>query len=177
MSSKVYEEKGPASWLAFFLNLLAALSLLGLMIITCIDVIGRYLLNSPLTGSTELIEMGLGIVIFAAFPVISWRNEQIVVDMLSKFTPLIINLIRTLLLNLVSAIAFYFLGDRIITLGQRSLSYGEESEFLAIPLGWTINFIGVMCWFAALALLTFGIYKAISCYHEHKAPQGGTLFR
>jgi len=177
LSNHIYQEKGPAKWLAFILNLLAALSLMGLMIITCIDVIGRYLLNSPLTGSTELIEMGLGIVIFAAFPVISWRNEQIVVDMLDRFTPLIINLIRTLLLNLVSAATFYFLGDRILTLGKRSLSYGEESEFLGIPLGWTINFIGIMCWLAALALVTFGIYRAIRCYHEHKAPEGGTLFR
>ncbi len=163
--------------LAFILNLTSAFTLFALMLITCIDVIGRYVFNHPLTGSAELTEMGLGILIFSAFPVISWRNEHIVVDMLDRFTAPIVHMLRSIVLNIITSIALYFLGDRIITLGQRSLSYGEESEFLAIPLGWTINFIGSMCWLAAVTLLTLGIYRTIEGYRLHKAPEEGTIFR
>ncbi len=170
-------KKGPAYWLAAILNSIAALVLFALMLITCVDVFGRYLFNAPLLGSTELTEMGLGIIIFASFPIISWHNEHIVVDMLDRFTPPIVHCIRTTLLNLVMAIAFFFLGQRIITLGNRSLSYGEESEYLAIPLGWVINFIGSMLWLTSITLITFGFYRSFHRYREHKAAHAGTLFR
>lgn len=169
-------EKGPARWLAFLLNLIASVTLFSLMVITCIDVFGRYVFNQPMSGSIELTEMGLGILVFSVFPVNAWRNEHIVVDMLDSFTPPIVHLIRTLLLNVIAAIALYFLGQRIIILGNRSLGYGEESEYLAIPLGWTMNFIGAMCWLSAITLLTLGILRALE-YHRHHDVSVGTLYR
>ena len=169
-------EKGPAKWLAFLLNLIASVTLFSLMVVTCVDVIGRYVFNAPLSGSIELTEMGLGILVFSVFPVNAWRNEHIVVDMLDKYTPPIVHLVRTMLLNVIAAIALYFLGQRIITLGNRSLSYGEESEYLAIPLGWTMNFIGAMCWLSAIVLLTLGLLKALERYRHHDVSVG-TLYR
>ncbi len=165
-----------ADGLAFILNLTAASTLMGLMLVTCVDVFGRYLFNHPLVGTTELTEMGLCILIFAAFPVISWRDEHIVVDMLDKFTHPLVHLIRSMLINVVSAFALYFLGSRIIKLGNRSLDYGEVSEYLTIPLGWVINFIGIMCWLAALCLITLGVFLAIQHYRMHIPPEG-SLYR
>ncbi len=146
------------------------------MVVTCIDVFGRYVFNAPLTGSVELTEMALGILVFSVFPINAWRNEHIVVDLFDKFTPPIVHLVRTALLNIIAATALYFLGQRIITLGNRSLSYGEVTEYLAIPLGWVINFIGVMCWLTALSLLTLGILYAYNQFHHHKV-QTGILYR
>ena len=67
-----YEDKGPAKWPVFLLELLASVVLFLLMLITCIDVVGRYLFASPLPGATELTEVGLAIMVFAAIPVITW---------------------------------------------------------------------------------------------------------
>jgi len=147
----------PTKWLAFLFNGLAGIALIALMLITCIDVFGRYLLNQPLTGSTELIEIGLGIVIFAAFPAITWRSENIVVDILDKYFSAKTHMIRNHIINIIYAISLYFIGDRLLILGNRSIEYGEETEFLHIPLGWSINFMGAVCWFTAVALLTFGV--------------------
>lgn len=169
-------EKGLARWLALFLNTLASVTLFSLMIVTCIDVFGRYVFNRPLTGSTELIEMSLALLIFAVLPVISWRNEHIVVDLLDSFTPPSVHMVRNILLNIVTAIALYFIGGRILILGSRSLNYGEESEYLGIPLGWTINFIGAMCWLTAVTLLTLGIHRAFKRYTQHKSPEA-SLYR
>ena len=176
MNSIPIEDKGPARWLALVLNSIAAVTLFSLMIIVCVDVIGRYFFNRPLTGSTELIEMSMGVLVFSVFPVISWRNEHIVVDLLDHFTPPIVHLIRLFILNIVAAIALYFLGSRIFILGNRSLSYGEESEYLGIPLGWTINFIALMSWVAALTLITLGLYRALRRYQLHKSPEA-SLYR
>lgn len=163
-------EKGPVKWLAFSLNLLAAVTLFTLMLITCVDVVGRYVFNKPLVGSTELTEMAVGIVVFAVFPLISWRKEQVVVDILDSFFSPSIDLIRTILINIASTIALYFLGQRIIVLGNRSLGYGEVTEYLAIPTGWMINFIGVMCWVSGFLLITIGTYRAYTEYKLSKNP-------
>jgi len=162
-------ESRPARALAFFFNALAGLALMALVVITCIDVFGRYLFNQPLTGSTELIELGLGLVVFASLPVISWRNENVVVDILDKHFSATAHMIRSHLINIIFAITLYFVGDRLLMLGYRSLGYGEETEFLHIPLGWSINFMGGVCWLTAIALLTFGAMHIHKTYRQMKS--------
>ncbi len=163
-------EKGPIKWLVLFLHGVAALTLLALMLITCVDVFGRYLFNNPLTGSTELTEIAVGIVIFSVFPIVSWRNDHVVVDILDHFFSPRIHMIRTIAINVVVSIALTFLAQRIYVLGHRSLSYGEVTEFLAIPLGWMMIFIAIMCWLSALAVVTLGIYRAITEYRQPPHP-------
>ncbi len=157
-------EKGPIKWLAFSLNSLAAFTLFSLMLITCVDVVGRYVFNQPLTGSTELTEIAVGIVVFSVFPIISWQREHIVVDVFDNFISSKLDFIRTVIINIVSAIALFFLGQRIILLGNRSLGYGEVSEYLAIPTGWMMNFIGGICWLTAALLITLGCYRAYKVF-------------
>ena len=163
-------EKGPIKWLALSLNVLASVTLFTLMLITCVDVVGRYIFNKPLVGSTELTEIAVGIIVFAVFPIISWRREHVVVDILDNFISPLFDLIRSFLINIVSAIALYFLGQRIIVLGNRSLGYGEVSEYLAIPTGWMINYIGTMCWLTAILLITVGLYRAYKVFKLAQNP-------
>lgn len=158
-------EKGPIRLLVLFLQAVSAVTLFILMMITCVDVVGRYVFNNPLTGSTELTEMAVGIVIFAAFPIISWRNNHIVVDMLDRFFSARLHMIRTIIINILISIALVFLGYRINFLGTRSLSYGEVSEYLEIPMGWMMYFIGYACWVSAFMVITLGIYRAYQEYH------------
>ncbi|HPY41926.1 MAG TPA: TRAP transporter small permease [Thiolinea sp.] len=159
-----HSEKGLARWLALTLNLIAGSALMLMMVITCIDVIGRYIFNKPLVGSVEMIEVLLGIMIFTALPVISWRNEQVVVDILDPFVPAFPNLIRNLLFNVVTAIALVIVGKHIWALGARANSHGELTEYLHLPVGTLICFFGLMCWFTAVTLVSFGIYRALVQY-------------
>ena len=127
-------EKGPIKWLVLFLHGVGAVTLLALMLITCIDVFGRYLFNNPLTGSTELTEIAVGIVIFSVFPVVSWRNDHVVVDILDHFFSPKVHMVRTIVINLLVSVALAFLAKRIYELGLRSLSYEEVTEYLAVVL-------------------------------------------
>lgn len=138
-----------------------------LMMITCVDVAGRYLFNSPLTGSTELTEMALAIVVFSIMPMISWRNDHVVVDLLDSFVPPTLNIVRNYIFNVAIAIALVYLGKRINILAERSLSYEEVSEYLAIPMGWIMQFIAYTCWLTAFMMLTLGLYRAFSEYRRN----------
>lgn len=158
-------EKGPIKWLVLFLQSISAVTLFVLMMITCVDVVGRYIFNSPLTGSTELTEIAVGIVVFSVLPIISWRNDHVVVDLLDRFFPPRIHMIRTAIINILISIALVFLGNRIIILGERAMSYEEVSEYLEIPTGWMMYFIGYICWVTAFMVITIGIYRA---YYEYR---------
>lgn len=74
-------------WVAPVLGWFAGAVLFALMALTCIDVAGRYLFNSPVWGAFELTEMMLAALIFAALPLVSLRNEHVTVDLFDPMTP------------------------------------------------------------------------------------------
>ena len=56
-----------------------------MMMLTAVDVAGRYLFNKPLAGGFELTEMMLAALIYCGLPLVSKRREHIVID---TFDPL-----------------------------------------------------------------------------------------
>ncbi|GAA0791845.1 TRAP transporter small permease [Marinobacterium sediminicola] len=156
-----YDEKGPARWLAFFLEVVSALVLFSLMALTCVDVIGRYLFNSPLHGGTELTEIGLAVMVFAAMPVVTWRGGHIVVDLLDRFLGSRVVKVLALLAALVMSSSLYFLALRIFELGERSIRRGVVTEFLAMPSGYVVQYIAIMSWATAFGMITYGVYRIL----------------
>lgn len=61
---------------------LVALALLLMMVITVLDVIGRYVINRPLPGATELVQYSMVSAIFIALPLITARREHISVSLI-----------------------------------------------------------------------------------------------
>jgi len=156
-----YEEKGPVAWLAFFLELIAALTLFFLMILTCADVFGRYFLDNAVDGTTELTEMGIAILVFAEMPVITWRAGHVVVDILDRWMSNTLIKALGLLSAFLIASSLYFLADRIYYLAARALRRGEVTEYLQIPVGHIVEYIAIMSWITAGAMITYGIYRLL----------------
>lgn len=66
----------------------AACLVLGMLIaITCVDVVGRYFFDRPLTGAFELTELLLAALVFLALPLTTERREHIEVDILNLLLP------------------------------------------------------------------------------------------
>lgn len=157
-----YEEDGIAiKWVAFSLEVIAALALMALMLITCVDVVGRYLLNSSLEPATELTEIGLAILVFAILPVVTWRGGHVVVDMLDGFLGSKIIQVLASFSVLVMSGSMYYLGVRIFYLGERSVRRSEETEYLAIPVGYVVQYIAIMSWLTAATVITYGLYRVL----------------
>src|SRR6266849_6455550 len=81
----------PLGWfdraLVPLLGYVAAVVMLFLMLLTCVDVVGRYFLNKPLTGGFELTEVLLASLIFAGLPLVTLRGDHITVDLFDPVTP------------------------------------------------------------------------------------------
>jgi TRAP-type C4-dicarboxylate transport system permease small subunit len=156
-----YNEIGPIKWLAFLLELIAATTLLFVMLITCADVVGRYLFNNSIDGVTELTEIGLAVMIFAEMPIITWRGGHVVVDILDRLLGVMAVKVLGLIAALVIATSFYGVGLRIFELAERALRRGVVTEYLGMPTGYIIQYIAVMSWFTALGVITYGVYRQL----------------
>ncbi|PFG11227.1 TRAP transporter small permease [Marinobacter sp. LV10MA510-1] len=156
-----YSEKGPAKWLVFLLELVAASVLFLLMLTTCLDVAGRYLFNSPVLGATELTRLGLALMVFAAMPVITYRGGHIVVDLLDNVLGQKVLKVLGLVSALVISSSMYFLGVRIFELGERSIRRGVVTEFLGLPSGYIAEYIAIMSWLTAATMITLGVYRVL----------------
>ena len=68
-------------------GLLAGLALFSIMVLTFLDVGGRKLLDNSITGSLELTELLMVVVIFGALPLVSERGEHVVFDSMDPYLP------------------------------------------------------------------------------------------
>lgn len=156
-----YEEKGPVKWLAFALELIAAVTLMFLMLLTCADVMGRYFFDNSVDGATELTEIGIAILVFAEMPVITWRGGHVVVDILDRMFGSVVLKALGLFSALLISTSLYFLAERIMYLANRSIRRNEVTEYLEMPAGLIIQYIAVMSWVTAGAMITYGIYRLL----------------
>jgi TRAP-type transport system small permease protein len=59
------------------LNWIVALSVFVLMVLTAIDVAGRYFFNAPVAGGSYIAAVLMGVMIFAGLPIATVRNEHL----------------------------------------------------------------------------------------------------
>jgi TRAP-type C4-dicarboxylate transport system permease small subunit len=62
----------------------ASAILLGMMLLTVVDVVGRYVLNRPVRGAFEVTELMLVVLIFAGLPLVSHGDEHAVMDFIDR---------------------------------------------------------------------------------------------
>ncbi|WP_028470685.1 TRAP transporter small permease [Neptunomonas japonica] len=157
-----YEERGPVQWLAFALELVAAITLFLLMILTCADVFGRYFFGNSVDGTTELTEIGIAILVFAEMPIVTWRGGHIVVDILDKIWSNTVLKALGLLSALLMSGSLYYLGVRIFQFADRSFRREEITELLEIPVGIIVQYIAFMSWATAALMMTYGVYHMLT---------------
>ena len=136
---------------------IAVLALLAMMLTTTTDVVLRKLINKPVTGATELVELALGIAFFFAAPGVFARGANIAVDMIDAWLPSW----RNALTRLSALLA-------ILTLGQLTwhmwkpmldiISYGDTSADLQIPKIWFM----APAWFGIAVALLMAVYVLLA---------------
>ncbi|MFV0361215.1 TRAP transporter small permease [Tropicimonas sp.] len=116
------------------LGLSAALILFSLILITCVDVVGRYFFSAPLKGAFELTEVLLAALVFTALPLTTERKEHVEVDLLDLF-------LGDRASRYLSAFAGLFSASLLATLAWRLASHamsaaedGAVTNALYIPL-------------------------------------------
>ena len=109
------------------------ISLTVLVLITVVDVFGRYLLGIPLSGTSEITEIVLGILIYIGLPYISKNEEHISVSLLSNYLPNNLKIIHKILVNFVVTLLLLVIARQLYLHGIDLKSYQEVTTFLEIP--------------------------------------------
>jgi len=147
--------------LARFILVVGALLLAATLALTVVDVFGRYILNAPVNGKTELTRFLMAGLIACALPVITVRSEHITVDLFDSFYSPRIAALRDLIVDAICAGTLLVLVDWLIFRSERLLNRGYTSDFLELPLYPVAYFITLMFFVSAIALICKLVIDAI----------------
>jgi TRAP-type C4-dicarboxylate transport system permease small subunit len=128
----------------------ASILLLGMMLLTFVDVVARYLFNRPLRGGFEITELVLLVLIFAGLPLVSHADEHVTMDFIDRMLPerAVGMLIRAV--HALVAAVFFFLTWQVLIKAGRISSYGDTTDVLRITVGPFVYFMAAMIFLTAL---------------------------
>ena len=149
---------------------LAGLALLAIMLLTFLDVSGRKLLSHSITGSLELTELLMVVVIFGALPLVSLKGEHVVFDSLDAMLPAWFQRVQRALVNIVCAALLAGLAYLMWNTGAEFAVTGETTAQLKITKAPFIQGMGLLCGLTALVHLVKAFWPT-----AEETSEGGTL--
>jgi TRAP-type C4-dicarboxylate transport system permease small subunit len=148
------------------LGFAASVILFAMMMLTFVDVICRYLFNSPLRGAFEVTELMLLVLIFAGLPLVSHADEHVTMDFID-------NMIGPRGRTLVMALAQFICAATMIGLAWliwlkagKIGAYGDTTDVLRILLS-------PFVYFMALMIGVSGLIHAWKIFHPGAPSSGG----
>ena len=132
------------------LGVAASAILLGMMVLTVVDVVARYGFSRPVRGAFEVTELLLLMLIFAGLPLVSFADEHAVMDFVDRVLE---GSGRRALVRAVEAVsaAFMFLLAWLTWLkADRIWAYRDATDVLRIVHGPFVYFMAVTLGLAGL---------------------------
>jgi TRAP-type C4-dicarboxylate transport system permease small subunit len=126
------------------LGIAASVILMAMMLLTFVDVVGRYVFNRPLRGGFELTELALLVLIFAGLPLVSRADEHVTMDFIDR---LLAPARRAMLERAVHALcaAIFLFGAWLVWLkADRIWEYRDATDVLRIVYGPFVYFMAAM---------------------------------
>ena len=133
-----------------FLSGLAAFILFVLVVLTCIDVVGRYFFSMPVVGAVELVRICMAGIIFFSLPAMFFRNDHVCVDLITMLMRGRLGWIISIVMLIISIYVAWRVGDRVFDYAVRAHEDGDKTEYLGIPRVITVSFITLSLYSAAL---------------------------
>jgi TRAP-type C4-dicarboxylate transport system permease small subunit len=125
---------GIVGWVDAALCALAGLVLFTMMVITAIDVIGRYFFNAPLGGAFEVTQILMAALVFTALPPVTLRRQHITIGLIEGLFRGRMAHTRDLIVAAIVTVSAAYLAWRLWLLAERFAGRGDETASLAIPL-------------------------------------------
>lgn len=137
----------PSAWerrVDAVLGVASSVLLFGMMLLTFVDVVARYLLNRPIRGGFELTELMLLVLIFAGLPLVSHADEHVTMDFIDRILPPAAQRVLVRLVHLVCAAIMFFLAWQVWIKAGKIYGYGDTTDVLRIPVGPFVYFMDAM---------------------------------
>ncbi len=100
--------------------------------LTFLDVIGRYVFASPIQGTFEIVGLLLGVVTFAALPLVTQERAHITVDLFDSFFRGKVRWVQQFLVLIASSTVVAFFTERLIAAGIDEAAANYVTEDLGI---------------------------------------------
>ena len=115
-----------------------------MMCLTFVDVVARYLFNSPIRGGFEMTELTLLVLIFAGLPLVSHGDEHVTMDFIDRMLPprALDALVR--IVHALVAAMFFFLTWQMLIKAGRIAAYGDTTDVLRVAVGPFVYFMAAM---------------------------------
>jgi TRAP-type transport system small permease protein len=152
---------GWAGKATFALGLFTCVVLFAMMALTFVDVLGRYLFNRPLPGAYEMVAFMMPLMIFAALPVVCYREGHVTVDLLEGVTPMAWRPVQGAAVSLLGSAVVGVLAWRLFL---QAVDNGRNDEVSTEHL-WPLSIFGYfMATMSALACLSM-LVVAVQHWH------------
>ena len=126
-------------------GLLSGGALFAIMALTFFDVLGRKFFANSITGSLELTELLMVVVIFGALPLVSERGEHVEFDSLDPYLPHWLRRAQSFVVHLLCGVVLLALGWLMWRTGGEFLATGETTAQLQILKAPFLYGMGVLC--------------------------------
>jgi TRAP-type C4-dicarboxylate transport system permease small subunit len=139
--------EAPTAWERRFdavLGVASSVLLFGMMLLTFVDVVARYLLNRPIRGGFEITELVLLVLIFAGLPLVSHADEHVTMDFIDRILPPAALRVLVRVVHALCAALMFFLTWQVWIKAGRIASYGDTTDVLRITIGPFVYFMDAM---------------------------------
>lgn len=116
------------------LTAIAGTLLVAMMLLTVVDVVGRYIFAMPVVGAFEATEVMLALSIFAGLPLVTARGEHVSVRLLVDHAPAGARRLSAILADVAVAAALAGAAYLLFQRGEALAQYGDTTVLLRIPL-------------------------------------------
>lgn len=157
-----------AAMLRRLVRWLVAAALFGMMVITCLDVVGRYIVSRPFPGAAELVQYLMVSAIFVALPLVTLRREHISISLIDLILGPRAKQIQSALVCVVSAVVVTVLCQRFWLHAQMLADNRDVIGFLNLPVAPAAFLASVLSGITALILLAMAVAELMGA-----GPLGG----
>jgi TRAP-type C4-dicarboxylate transport system permease small subunit len=133
---------------------LASVALIVLMMVTVVDVFMRYLFNSPVRGSYDIVECMLLIFVFNGMAAGFFGRRNIAIDIIDTFVAARVVAVLIRVADALSIVVLLLIVWAMITPAIQIYQYGDVKLDSQIPIYWM--------WIAAFAGLIGTILAAVA---------------
>lgn len=156
MSDAVQPSTRPAlERAAMAIGIVTAALLVAMVMLTTVDVAGRYFFGRPLPGAFELTELAMGAMVFASLPLVTLRRQHVTVDLLAHAVPKRWWPVQSALLELVVAGCTGAVAWQLARKAAHMAAAKETTATLSIPvypLVWLMAALAVVAVAATLVM-------------------------
>jgi TRAP-type transport system small permease protein len=133
-----------------WLETLGAIALFAMMTVTFADIVGRFLLHRPLTGSTDLVQVLLLLTAGCTLPAVTCRGDHLSIGLFDNARPTPLERARRTVVAAVVALTFAGLAVVLWRYGGETSRNADVIGYLRLPVAPFVYALSFLCVAAAL---------------------------